>query len=94
MDRDSSVGIATHHGADGPEINPCEGEIFRTHPDGLWGSAGELYNDHQVSLQGVKRLGRGVEHPLSPSAGVKEKVELYLYFPCRPSWHVEGRTVP
>jgi len=31
------------------------------------------------SLAGVKRLGRGVDHPPPSSAEVKERVELYLY---------------
>jgi hypothetical protein len=29
----------------------------------------------------VKRLGRGVDHPTTPSAEVKERVQLYPYFP-------------
>jgi hypothetical protein len=42
------------------------------------------------SFPGVKRPGRGVDHPPSPSAEVKERVELYLYSPSRPSWLVLG----
>jgi hypothetical protein len=30
---------------------------------------------------GVKRPGRGVDHPPSPSAEVKERIEIYLYSP-------------
>jgi len=30
-------------------------------------------------LPGVKRPGRGVDHPLPSSAEVKERAELYLY---------------
>jgi hypothetical protein len=37
---------------------------------------------------GVKRLGRGVDHPPPSSAKVKERVELYLYSPFGPSWPV------
>ena len=33
------------------------------------------------SFPGVKRPGRGDDHPLSSSAEVKERVELYLHFP-------------
>ena len=33
------------------------------------------------SFPGVRRRGRGVDHPLSSSAEVKERVELYLYSP-------------
>ena len=36
-------------------------------------------------LPGVKRPGRGVDHPPPSSAEVKEKVELNLYSPCGPS---------
>jgi hypothetical protein len=33
---------------------------------------------------GVKRPGRGVNHPFKSSAEVKEKVQLYLYYPSGP----------
>jgi hypothetical protein len=39
------------------------------------------------SFPEVKRPGSGGDHPPS-SAEVKERVELYLYFPSRPSWPV------
>jgi hypothetical protein len=41
-------------------------------------------------LLGVKRPGRGVDHPPSSSAEVKERVEVYLYSPSGPSWPVIG----
>jgi hypothetical protein len=53
-----------------------------------------LYNGYRVSFPGVKRPGRGVDHPPSSSAEVKERVELYLYSPSGPSWPVLGRTLP
>ena len=37
------------------------------------------------SFLGVKRPGRGVDHPPLSSAEVKEKVEVYIYFPSGPS---------
>jgi len=40
------------------------------------------------SFPGVKRPGRGVDHPPPSSAEVKERVELYLYSPSGPSWPV------
>jgi hypothetical protein len=43
---------------------------------------------------GVKRPGRGVDHPPSSSARAKERVEQYLYSPSGPSWPVLGRTLP
>jgi hypothetical protein len=63
--------------------------------DRSWGPPSLLYNGYRVSFQGVKRPWRGVDHPPSSSAEVKERVELYLYFPSGPSWHVLGRrTLP
>jgi hypothetical protein len=37
------------------------------------------YNGYRVSFPGVKRPGRGVDHPPTSSARVKERVQLYLY---------------
>ena len=47
------------------------------------------------SLQEVKVPGRGVDHPPTSSAEVKERVQLHLYS-SRPglSWPVLGRTPP
>ena len=44
------------------------------------------------SFPGVKWSERDVDHPSPSSAKVKEKVELYLYFPSGPSWPVLGWT--
>ena len=38
------------------------------------------------SFPGIKRPGRGVNHPSPSSAWVEERVKLYLYFPSVPSW--------
>jgi len=46
------------------------------------------------SFQGVKRAGRGVDHPPPSSAEVNERVELNLYSPSGPSWPVPGWTIP
>jgi hypothetical protein len=73
--------------------NPGGSEIFRTHPDQLRGPPGLLYNGYRV-VPVVKRPGRGVNHPLPSSADVKERVELYLYSPSGPSWHVLGWILP
>jgi len=40
------------------------------------------------SFPGVKRSGRGVDHPPPYSAEVKERVKLYLYSPSGPLWLV------
>jgi len=45
---------------------------------------------YRVSFPGVKRPGRGVDHPPLSSAEVKERVELYLYSPSGHLWRVLG----
>jgi len=40
------------------------------------------------SFLGIKWPGHGVDHPHPSSAEVKERVELYLFFPSGPSWPV------
>jgi hypothetical protein len=72
--------------------NPGGGEIFRTRPDRPWGLPSLLYNGYRVSFPEVKRPGRGVDHPPTSSAEVKERVELYLYSLSGPSWPFLGRT--
>ena len=55
--RESSVGIATRYGLDGPEIESCKGgEIFRTRPHRLWGPPSLLYSGHRV-FPGGKAAG-------------------------------------
>ena len=46
------------------------------------------------SFLGVKRPGRGVDHPLPSNAEVEGRVELYICSPSRPSWPVLGRHLP
>ena len=65
--------------------NPCGGETFLTRPDRLWGPPSLLFKGYRV-----QRPGRGVDHPPPSSAEVKERVELYFYSPCEPSWLVIG----
>jgi hypothetical protein len=72
--------------------NPGGGEIFRTvhtgsgaHPVSCTMGAG--------SFPGVKRPGRGVDHPPSSRADVKERVDLYLHSTSRRSWPVIGWTM-
>ena len=63
--RDSSVGIATRYGREGPVIESRWDEIFRTYPDRLRGPPNLLYNGYRVFAGG--KGGRGVmlaTHPL------------------------------
>ena len=46
------------------------------------------------SFLGVKRPGRGVDHPPPSRAEVKERVELHLYYPSGPSWPALEWTLP
>jgi len=57
---------------------PVGGENFRTFPDRPWNPSNLLYSRYRVSFTGVKRPGPGVDHSLSSSPGVKERVDLYL----------------
>ena len=86
---DSSVGIATPYGLDAPGIETRWGRDFApvqtdpvAHP--------ATYTMGTGTILGVKRPGRGVDHPPPSSAEVKERVELYLYSPSGPSWPVLG----
>jgi hypothetical protein len=64
--RRSVVGIATtlRAGRSGDRI-PVGGEIFRSRSDRPWGPPSLLYNGYRVSFPGIKRPGRGVDHPPS-----------------------------
>jgi hypothetical protein len=64
------------------------GEIFRTPPDRPCGPPILLYNVYRFSFSGVKLLARGVDHPSSSSAKVKERVELHLYSPSGLTWFI------
>jgi len=68
------------------------GEIFCTCPDWPWGLPSHLVPG---LFSGVKQPRRDNDQPPpSSSAKVKERVELHLYTPSGPSWHVPGSTLP
>ena len=92
MGRDSSVGIATRYGMDAPGIEFRWGARFFAPLQTVPGAHPASFTMGTSSLPGVKRPRRGVDHPPLSSAEVKERVELYLYSPSRPSWPVLGKT--
>jgi hypothetical protein len=59
--------------------NPSRPALWPTQPPVQW----ELGH-----FPVVKRLGDGVNRPPIRSAEVKERVQLYVYFPLQPSWQV------
>jgi len=65
--RDSAVGIAIRYGLDGLGNESQWGRDF-LHPSRRpWGTPSLLYNGYRV-FHGVKRPGRGVDHPPPPLA--------------------------
>ena len=94
VDRDSSAGIATRYGLEGPGIEfQCERDF--PHP------SRPTLGPTQPPIQWVpglfprgKAAGTRRCPPTPSSAEVKERVELYLYSPSGPSWPVLGRSLP
>ena len=92
-DRGSSVSIATRYGLDSTGIESWWGRDF-LHPSGL--ALGPTQHPIQWVpglSQGVKRSGRGIEHPPPSSAKVEGRVEVYICSHSGPSWPVLGRTL-
>ena len=94
VDRDGAVGIATRYGQEDPGIESGWRLDFRVRPDRSWGPPSLLYNGYRVSFSEVKRTGRGVHHPPTSSAEVKERVEQYLDSRSEFSWPVSGWSLP
>jgi hypothetical protein len=90
MGRDSSVGIATRYRLDGSGIESPWVARFSAPIQNGPGAHPASYTMGNGSFPGVKRPGRGVDHPPSSSADVKERVQLYLYSTSGPSWPVLG----
>jgi hypothetical protein len=67
---DNVVGIATRYVLVGPGIKSRLGP---------WGPHSLLYYGYRFSFPGVKRPGRGVNHPTPSNAEVKERKEVYFY---------------
>ena len=76
--RDSSVGIATAYGLDGPGIESRWGKRFSAPVQTGSEAHPASYTKGRISCPGIKRPGRGVNHPPPSSAEVKEGVLLCL----------------
>jgi hypothetical protein len=91
VSHDNSVGIATRYGLDGTGIESRWGARFsapvQTDPGAQPASYTKVTGPR---YRWENRPGRGVDHPPLSSAEVKERVELYVYFPFGPSWPVLG----
>jgi hypothetical protein len=69
----SSVGIATDYGLDGPGIESRLGARFFAHIQTSPGDHPASCTMGIGSLLGVKRPGRGADHPPPPSAEVENE---------------------
>ena len=81
MDRDSSVGIVSRYGLDGPGIESRWGARFFAPVQTGPGAHPASYTMGIGSFSGVMRPERGVDHPPYSSAEFKARVELYPYSP-------------
>ena len=79
--QDSSVSIATCCGLDDPGIESRWVQDFPYSSRPALGAYSDSYAMGTGSFPGVKRPGRGVGHPPSSIAEVKERVALYFYSP-------------
>jgi hypothetical protein len=69
----SSVGIATGYGLDGPRIESRWGARFFAHVQTGPGTDPASWTMGTGSVPGVKRPGRGVDHPPPPSTEVENE---------------------
>jgi hypothetical protein len=74
MGRDSSVGIATRYGLDGPGIESRWGARFSAPVQTGPGAHPASYTIGTKSFPGVERPRRGADRPPPSSAEVKERV--------------------
>ena len=88
--RDSSVGIVTRYGLDGPGIESRWGRDFSVPIQTSPGAHPASITIGTRSLPGLKQPGRGVDHPPPSSAKVEGRVELYMYSPSGSSWPILG----
>jgi len=56
--------------------------------DRTWFPPSLICNGYWIFFPGLKKPGRGADHITPSNSQVKERVELQLYTPSRPSWPV------
>jgi hypothetical protein len=78
VERNSEVGVETRYGLDGPGIESRRGEISSPIQIGPGAHLASCTTGTRF-FPGVKRPGRGADHPPPSSGEVKERVEPYLY---------------
>ena len=90
--RDRSVGIATCYALGGPGIESRWGGVakFSTPVQTYPGAHPASYAMGTGSFMGGKAAGAWRCPPTQSTAEVKERIELYLYFPSGSSWPVLG----
>jgi hypothetical protein len=76
--QDSSVGIPTRYGLDGPGIESQWGSGFSVTVQAGPKARPASCTVDTGSFPGIKRLERGVNHPPPFSAEVKERLEVYF----------------
>ena len=92
--RDSSVGISTRYGLNGPRIeSQWGGARFSAPVQTCAGAHPASYTLGTGSFPGSRAAGAWRCPPIPSSAEVKERVQLYLYSPSGSSWPVIGRTL-
>ena len=89
----SAVGIATCYGLDGPWIESWWGARYSAPVQSGPGAHPATCTMGTGSLPGVKRPGRGDDHPPPSSTKFQGRVQLYLYSTCEPLWPVLGWTL-
>ena len=84
----------SHYGLGGPWIESRWGARSSAPTQINRGAHSVSYTMGTGSFQRIKRSECAVNHPPPSSAEVRERVDLYLYSSCVPSWQVIGLTLP